>query len=482
MPVDPAYEAAMRQIQARVRAGEEIAPEQMPKRKQTRLEVYQARWPSETQITDLAGKFTYPDVKEPWVVVVRHPSGYAEVSHEDFKKSNGQVWLKAYGRVEGTLFKGAQPQAAQRVALFRYVRAGGWEEDQIRHDRSVTSDDQGKFVFENACPGEDFWLAWDRPLRDQQTLIEVQAGKTLKQDVGGKGRAVVAKLASVPANAPDERISWAGADRRQGRVSAIYSPAGVSERFFATFKPPAGYEQMTREQQMKYERAFYKSPAGQELRPYQWGREIDLWPDGSFRLDDILPGKYYAYFRIFHYENDFGEDLVDCRTEFTVPAFAAGVTRMDEPLDLGTIPVTLKPRALVGTVAPDFEARTLDGKALRLSDFRGKYVFLKWWYPSHELDEEAPAIKKAWQTMEKQGDWILINIGFDKEMETIRKRAAEYQIPGIHCQFEDAKKFPRAYMGSPSSIYIIGPDGKVLVRNIQAIQAASEVGRVLLEK
>jgi hypothetical protein len=344
------------------------------------------------------------------------------------------------------------------------------------------SDDQGKFVFENACPGEDFWLAWDRPLRDQQTLIEVEAGKTLKQDVGGKGRAVVAKLASVPANAPDERISWAGADRRQGRVSALYSPAGLGERFFASFKPPAGYEQMGREEQMKYERAFYKSPAGQELRPLQWGREIDLRPDGSFRLDDVLPGRYYAYFRIFHFENGFGEDLVDCRTEFTVPAFAPGVTRLDEALDLGTIPATLKPRALVGTVAPDFEARTLDGKSLKLSDYHGKYVFLKWWYPSHELDEEVPAIKKAWETMRKEGDWVLINIGFDKEMETTRRRAADHQIPGIHCQFEDTQKFPRGYMGSPSSIHIIGPDGKVLARNIQTTQAALEVARVLLEK
>jgi hypothetical protein len=84
--------------------------------------------------------------------------------------------------------------------------------------------------------------------------------------------------------------------------------------------------------------------------------------------------------------------------------------------------------------------------------------------------------------MRKEGDWVLINIGFDKEMETTRRRAADHQIPGIHCQFEDTQKFPRGYMGSPSSIHIIGPDGKVLARNIQTTQAALEVARVLLEK
>jgi peroxiredoxin len=144
--------------------------------------------------------------------------------------------------------------------------------------------------------------------------------------------------------------------------------------------------------------------------------------------------------------------------------------------------VTLKPRALVGTVAPDFEAKALDGKPLKLSDYRGKYVFMKVWWHYHELDVEVPAIKKAWETMQKEGNWVLINVGFDKELETTKKRAADHQIPGIHCQFADWEKFPKGFMGSPSSIHIIGPDGKVLARNIQTLQAETAVGRVLLER
>jgi hypothetical protein len=185
---------------------------------------------------------------------------------------------------------------------------------------------------------------------------------------------------------------------------------------------------------------------------------------------------------VFANENGFGEDVVDCEKEFTVPELPPGVTRLDEPLDIGMVPVKLKPRALVGTVAPDFEVTTIDGKPLRLSDYRGKYVLLRWWWGWSELDVDVPALKKAWETMQKEGDWALITVGFDKEIETTKKRAAEHQIPGIHCRIEDYKLFPAAYLGSPSQMIIIGPDGKVLARNIQGVQAETAVARVLLEK
>ena len=41
--------------------------------------------------------------------------------------------------------------------------------------------------------------------------------------------------------------------------------------------------------------------------------------------------------------------------------------------------VKLKPVGKNGTVAPDFELKSLDGKQVRLSDFRGKAVLLNFW-------------------------------------------------------------------------------------------------------
>jgi len=41
--------------------------------------------------------------------------------------------------------------------------------------------------------------------------------------------------------------------------------------------------------------------------------------------------------------------------------------------------VKLKPVGKNGSVAPDFELKSLDGKQIRLSDFRGKAVLLNFW-------------------------------------------------------------------------------------------------------
>src|SRR6185503_5995879 len=100
-------------------------------------------------------------------------------------------------------------------------------------------------------------------------------------------------------------------------------------------------------------------------------------------------------------ENGFGEDLLECSTEFTVPELPAGKTRLEEALDIGTVAVKLKPRTEPGKPAPEFAATTLDGKAIKLSDYKGKYVMVKWWWNWSEMDVEGPAMKKAYEAMQR---------------------------------------------------------------------------------
>jgi hypothetical protein len=45
-----------------------------------------------------------------------------------------------------------------------------------------------------------------------------------------------------------------------------------------------------------------------------------------------------------------------------------------------------------------------------------------------------------------------------------------------------ATDFPKAYEGSPSTLILIGPDGRVLARNLHAENADTEVAKILLEK
>jgi RNA polymerase sigma factor (sigma-70 family) len=470
-----------RMIQARIMAGERVAPNEWPQ-KATAVEVYKEAWPEGTQTADATGHFTYGGIREPFILVVRHPSGFIQLSDEEFKKTNGQIWLQPWGKVEGRVLIGDKPQAGEKITLFRSGSGEDWEAMQVQHSRETRTDANGKFVFDNVAPG-DSWIAWEpktkRLRRIRHTMIEVAPGKTLTQDIGGTGRPVIGRAAVVPTNAPDVKLSW-DMNGRKANASAMYHRIEGTQ--LVGFTTPPGWERMTRAEQIKLQKQWEKTPQGRYSKRYQWAEDFDINPDGTFRIDDLMPGKYGIQLRILRTENGFGEDLVECNTEFEVPELPAGKTRIDEPLDLGTMPVKLIPRTEAGKPAPDFEAATLDGKTIKLSDYKGKYVMLKWWWQWSEMDVEAPAMKKAYEAMKKAGNWELITIGFDQEVETTRKRVTDHQIPGTHCRVPGENKFPRAYLGSPSTICIIGPDGNVITRNLQVLQAETEVAKIMLER
>jgi hypothetical protein len=228
---------------------------------------------------------------------------------------------------------------------------------------------------------------------------------------------------------------------------------------------------------------WYKTPEGWKAKRYMWGEDFEVKPDGSFRIDDLEPGKYQISLRMSRTENSFGEDLIRAHVDVTVPPLPPGVTLAKEPVDVGEVPVTLLPRLARGDVATDFTVETTDGKPLKLSDYKGKYVVLKWFWNWSELDVETPALKKAYETMQKEPDkWVLITLGFDQDMKTTKKRVADHQLPGIHARVPKYEDFPQGYMGSPSTVCMIDPDGKVLARNLHVIKLDSEIAKVMLER
>jgi hypothetical protein len=389
------------------------------------------------------------------------------------------VILQPWGKVEGRLLIGDKPQAGQKVSLFRIGSRDQWMVTKIQHNLTTTTDKEGKFVFNTVAPGES-WLNWEprkRPLHPMRfTLVDVEPGKTLQQDIGGKGRPVVGRAASVPINAPTEKVSWVSVGNHS--VDANYNNVRGTQR-----NVPANWSTMTEAQRSDWQKAWEKSPEGRAARRAQWSEFFEINPDGTFRIDDLVPGTYNVSFRIFNNENGFGEDLVECSKQFTVPPLPDGIERSNEPLDIGVVDVTLIPRTRVGKPAPEFAVPTLDGKTIKLSDFKGKYVVVKWWWNWSEMDIEAPAMKKAWQTMSKQSDWVLIDIAFDENIDIAKKRVADHDLPGIHCYVKDyMKQFPKEYMGSPSTICIIGPDGKVLGRNLQTMSLDNDIAKIILER
>lgn len=447
------------------------------------VDVYSQQWPAGTFDTEAEGYFTFPAPPEgmQWMLVARHPTGYAELSQDDFAKSKGLIRLQAWGAVEGQLLVGDKPQANVKVMLARTGSADDWVAMQVRHSRETRTDAGGRYSFKDVAPGLS-WLSRSQLPKmfriDLHTLIDVKPGVTLQTQMGGKGRPVIGRAAATPTNEPDTKISWAsrGGQRAEGMLGRADRPG---------MKLPDGWERMSHDEQIRWTHEWEtNTPEGRLCLERQWGEGFDINPDGTFRIEDVKPGKYNAQLRILVTENHFGLDLVQSSIDFEVPPLPEGKERIDEPLDLGTIQIKTLTRLRTGKPAPDFTAKGLDGTPIKLSDYRGKTVVLKWWWNWSEMETEAAAMNRAYERISKEPDVVLITLGMDNEIATAKKRVADWKLGGIHgwAGPDYTKVMPQEYFGSPSTLCIIGPDGNVRAKSLMAQEADTEVAKVLLER
>ena len=83
----------------------------------------------------------------------------------------------------------------------------------------------------------------------------------------------------------------------------------------------------------------------------------------------------------------------------------------------------------VGRPAPDFSVTTLDGSTLRLSDLRGKVVFVNLWATwCPPCREEMPSMVRFYEAFKAQGVEI-IAVSEDKDPEALRRFVAAQRIP-----------------------------------------------------
>ena len=69
---------------------------------------------------------------------------------------------------------------------------------------------------------------------------------------------------------------------------------------------------------------------------------------------------------------------------------------------------------VVGMNAPDFTLPDLQGKGQRLSDYRGKVIFLNFWATwCKPCKEEMPSMQMLWDNLQKE-DFVMLAISMDR--------------------------------------------------------------------
>jgi len=386
-------------------------------------------------------------------IVVRSDGGFAQLFVDDLPK-NGQVVLRPWGKIEGTLSISGKPKAGEMVYLSRWPRLDDKTLFSVIHDQGVRTDADGKFVFPQVAPG-DAWVT--RRLRagtaavTHFAYINLKPAETARVVLGG-GRTVTAQLVQ-PKNS-SETILW------QSRIN--WSEGEIRSIPVHAFKPAADWYSLTASQQRARLEEWSKTEEGQAAKATMFKISFAVDPDGTVSVPDLAPGKYQM--KITTTE---GPDLTEPVASFEQALNVEKTANAGEALNLGTLEVKMSPRLHVGDLAPNFECKTIEGADLKLSTYKGKYVLLYLCENNMEqmlkYGESLEAIHKLYANDDRLA---IITLHADPDITPIKGGAGAKALDWPQGYIGANSKIQADYHASTATIFLIGPDGKILARHL----------------
>ena len=263
-------------------------------------------------------------------VLVFHDAGFALASAEELQKA-GQITLRSWASVKGTFQVGTRRASGERMTLrFEPMSIRNTQDGYILLKYSATTDSDGNFEFARVPPLEGR-LAREIVLQQLDHTswmtegpvvpLLVEPGQAVQVQLGGHGTPVVGRF-TAPDSA-DEPIDWSSGSIQLRRAEEPPYPPAVNyvedrERWLAKWK---------------------QTPEGKAFLARAWSSGAGLSNDGSFRIEDVPPGRYAMNAWVFAPKTDKPRSnpvIATAEMEFTVPEPAT-----DKPLDLGKIGIKL---------------------------------------------------------------------------------------------------------------------------------------------
>ena len=236
----------------------------------------------------------------------------------------------------------------------------------------------------------------------------------------------------------------------------------------------------------KWMSQFLKSAAGKAWQRAEHTFTAMTKPDGSFAFEDVPPGKYELRVQLREAPELGGGKLAALSTNITVPTVTdeAEIAGGDEPrLNLGVIALQQALALRVGDAAPLFETMTTDGHALKLADFRGKYVLLDFWATwCGPCVAEMPNLKAVYDKHSKDPRFAMVSLSVDAQAAQPIDFAKKNDIHWIQGFLGEWQKSPVPDLfgveGIPE-IFLIGPDGKIVARDLRGPEIDAAVTEAL---
>ncbi|MBN1508099.1 MAG: redoxin domain-containing protein [Sedimentisphaerales bacterium] len=417
---------------------------------------------------DAQGRFELPAAAEPGLVVAVHRTGYAQVRSAQFA-SGSSLRLTAWSRVEGTLDRSRIAEKEVAIVLSAVKEPDKQTPGFYWLFSSVTpTNDTFAFDCVPSVP-----LAAGRMSRYELHgghYFVPEAGKTHRVHIGEQGRAVTGRIVPPAGLLQDRPIPFTD-PRCVHAVAFRADTTGVPAEMTAIEEPSFNWLWQDKE-------VVYKPSTTRRQRFVP-----AISDDGTFTFGGLESG---AYELVINVHAPLGENVSCGRgvlesvviSRFTVPdgKAASAVTVPDIALRPLTYPK-------VGEPAPLFEARTFDGRTIKLADLRGKVVLLDFWATwCSPCVAQLPQVQQIHEAFRDSDKFAMIGMSLDWDIERAENFLARKPLKWSQVSLGNMETSPvvRQYgVGDIPMTVLIDPEGKILARGVPIDQLKERIRTAL---